>query len=228
MYTIAEELILLGTDDEEGTTISEAVEQLDYCLVGAIMAELAIDERIELKDDKVVVLDETPTGISYFNSVLAEIKDAKRLHDVKHWLEQLSGRKSEINEPIHLSLVDKGILKEEEKSFFFVFNQSVYPAVDDKVEEGIRSKVNRIIFEEVKPDAKSAMLLSLIHSSNLTEEVFGESRAAKAGEQINALMEDNEYGNAVKQSIEDIETAILSATTTLITTTVIMPDTNNL
>ena len=72
MFTIAESLILLGTDDEKGTSVSSA--SLGYGLAGSILAELAMMERLSLEDDKVIIIDDTLTEVSYFNSVIEEIK----------------------------------------------------------------------------------------------------------------------------------------------------------
>lgn len=78
MFTIAESLILLGTDDEKGTMIHRAASKLDYGLVGAILAELIIEEKVSLKDDKVAIIDDSLTDIPYFDSVISEIKESKR------------------------------------------------------------------------------------------------------------------------------------------------------
>lgn len=227
MLTIAEELILLGTDDDKGTTVADTGSKLNYGLVGAILAELTIQEKIKLEEDKVVVIDDSPTGISYFNSVISEINDEKRPREVKYWIEKLSGRKDEINEPIYLSLVQKGILREEAKTYFLVFNQAVYPTIDEEPEENIRQKVNRVIFDNESVDTRTAMLLSLIYTCHLVTDVFGKENSKKAEKRINEMMDKNEYGDAVKSSIENMEAAILAATTMFITTNVIIPNSNN-
>src|SRR5690625_3335967 len=121
MFTIAEALILLGTDDDKGTAVTSASSSLNYGLVGSILSELTMMERLELKDDKVVVIDDTLTDVSYFNTVLKEIKDDHKERTVEHWINHFAGNTKALNDPIYLSLVDKGILKEEEKTYFFVF-----------------------------------------------------------------------------------------------------------
>lgn len=227
MFTIAEELILLGTDDDKGTTISQVSDKLDYGLIGAILTELALAERIQLENDKIIVIDDSPTGVSYFNSVLSEINDSKKPREIEYWIERLSGRKDEINEPIYLSLVEKGVLKEEAKTYFLVFNQNVYPTVDEEAEEDIRKRVNRIIFDKKEPGIKSSILLSLIYTCDLVKEVFGEEKHKEAEKRITSMIDNGEYGDAVKKSIKDMEAEILAAITMFITTTVITPDSNN-
>lgn len=121
----------------------------------------------------------------------------------------------------------KGILKEEEKSFLLIFNDSVYPTVNDSPEENIRKVVNRIVFEDDIPDTRTAMLLTLIYTCDLSKEVFGNEKSKEAKQRIKRMMDNNEYGDAVTQSIKDMESAILMATTMVITTTVIAPNSSN-
>lgn len=220
MFTIAEALILLGTDDEKGTAVSSA--SLNYGLAGSILSELAMTGHIELKDGKVVVADDTLTDVSYFNTVLDEIKEDHKERTVEHWINHFSGNTKAINDPVYLSLVDKGILKEEDKTYFFFFNTNVYPTVDARPEQEIRKHVNDVVFNNAEANAEIAMLLSLIKTCDLTEEVFGKERKKSAEKKLIELIEDNEYGKAVSQTVKDMETAILMATTTVLTTTVIM------
>ncbi len=222
MFTIAEALILLATDDEKGTAVSSASASLNYGLAGSILSELAMTGHIELKDGKVVVADDTLTDVSYFNTVLDEIKEDHKERTVEHWINHFSGNTKAINDPVYLSLVDKGILKEEDKTYFFFFNTNVYPTVDARPEQEIRKHVNDVVFNNAEADAEIAMLLSLIKTCDLTEEIFGKERKKSAEKKLIEIIEDNEYGKVVSQTVKDMETAILMATTTVLTTTVIM------
>ena len=222
MFTIAEALILLGTDDDKGTAVSSASSSLNYGLAGSILSELAMTGHIELKEGKVVLADDTLTEVSYFNTVIDEIKEDHKERTVEHWINQFAGNTKAINDPVYLSLVDKGILKEEDKTYFFFFNTNVYPTVDARPEQEIRKHVNDVVFNNAEADAEIAMLLSLIKTCDLTEEVFGKERKKEAEKKLVEIIETNEYGKAVSQSVKDMEAAILMATTTVLTTTVIM------
>ena len=222
MFTIAEALILLGTDDDKGTAVSSASSSLNYGLAGSILSELAMTGHIELKEGKVVLADDTLTEVSYFNTVIDEIKEDHKERTVEHWINQFAGNTKAINDPVYLSLVDKGILKEEDKTYFFFFNTNVYPTVDARPEQEIRKHVNDVVFNNAEADAEIAMLLSLIKTCDLTEEVFGKERKKEAEKKLVEIIETNEYDKAVSQTVKDMETAILMATTTVLTSTVIM------
>lgn len=220
MFTIAEALILLGTDDDKGTAIASS--SLNYGLVGSILAELTMMERLELKDGHVAVIDNTLTDVSYFDTVLKEINDDHKERTVEHWINHFAGNTKAINDPIYLSLVDKGILKEEEQTYLFVFSVNVYPTDDARPEREIRKHVNDVVYNDAEADSKTGMLLSLIKTCDLTAEIFGEEDKNRAEQKLINIIENSDYGKAVSKSVEDMETAILMATTTVLTATVMM------
>jgi hypothetical protein len=72
---IADELLLLAYDDD-GTAVAGSP-ALDYALAGAVLADLALDGRIDLVDRRVSVTDATPLGDPVLDVALARIDDDK-------------------------------------------------------------------------------------------------------------------------------------------------------
>ncbi|TVT27795.1 GPP34 family phosphoprotein [Salinicoccus cyprini] len=228
MFTIAEALLLLATDDDKGTQVSTA-DSMEYGFTGAILSELTLMERIELQDEKVVVIDRTPTGVPYFETVLDEIENAMKPEKIEYWVDRLPFKMHNIKKEIIQSLVEKGILKEESKKILFVFNQKMHPEADGRVEQEIRSRLQRIVFDNETPDPLAGILLNLIKICNLTAEVFGEEKKETAEKRIEKIAAESEYDVAINKSIEQMEAAIMIATTTAISMTVInntMPPNN--
>ncbi|WP_411842419.1 GOLPH3/VPS74 family protein [Salinicoccus sp. HZC-1] len=220
MFTIAEELLLLAMDDDKGTVVPTAG-SLEYGLAGAILSELTMMERIGLKDDKITVVNSDSTDVSFLDSALNEIKGCEKAKEVEHWINHFGDKMGELKKDIIKTLVDKGVLKEEEKKVLWVFNQTTYPTAYNRPEREIRDRVQKIVFDDAKPDAKTAMLLSLIQTCTLVYEVFGKDQEKEASMRLEKIVEDSNYSEAVKKSIEEMETAILIACNTVIMTTVI-------
>lgn len=220
MFTLAEELLLLALDDDKGTVVSSAA-SIEYGLAGAILSELTMMERLELKDGKVTVAEGGSTDVSFLDDALDEIKHSEKSKDVKHWISHFADWKGVMKKEIIKTLVDKDILKEEEKKVLWVFNQTVYPTAFNRPEQEIRKRVNEAVFENGNPDARTAMLLNLIKSCSLVKEVFGKEKNDEASKRIEKIAEENNYSKAVKKSIEEMEAAIMIACTTAITTSVI-------
>ncbi|GAB3058762.1 GPP34 family phosphoprotein [Salinicoccus sesuvii] len=228
MFTIAEALVLLATDKEKGTQVSGA-DSIEYGITGAILSELTLMERVELQEDKMVVVDRTPTEIPYFETVLDEVEKAKKPQQVDYWVDRLPFKMHNIKKEIIQSLVEKRVLKEESKKFLFVFNWKHHPEADGRAEEEIRNRLQRIVFEDETPDPLAGILLNLIKICNLTAEVFGEDKKETVEKRIEKIAAESEYDVAISKSIEEMEAAIMIATTTAISMTVInsaMPPNN--
>lgn len=216
MFTIAEELLLLAMDDEKGTVVFSASDYLNYGLAGAILAELTILERIELNDKKVVVINEEETGVTFLDSVLGEIKQSNKSKKVDDWINRINSKMGQMRKDMIQLLVEKGVLKEEEKKVLWIFNQSTYPTDKEIPEQEIRNRVHASLFGDEKPNVRSAMLLSLIKSCNLVDEVFSKDEKKEATKRMDEIIKNHDYGKAVKASIEEMQTAVIVACTTVV------------
>lgn len=216
MFTIAEELLLLAMDDEKGTVVFSASDSLNYGLAGAILAEMTILERIELNDKKVVVINEEETGVKFLDSVLTEIKQSNKSKKVDDWINRINSKMGQTRKDMIQLLVEKGVLKEEEKKVLWIFNQSTYPTDQEIPEQEIRNRVHTSLFGDKKPNARTAMLLSLIKSCNLVDEVFSKDEKKEATKLMDKIIKNHDYGKAVKASIEEMQTAVIVACTTVV------------
>jgi golgi phosphoprotein 3 len=146
MFTIAEELLLLAMDDDKGTFVCSASDSLNYGLAGAILVELTILERIELDHKKVVVINEEETGVTLLDSVLTEIKRSNKSKKIADWINLINSKMGQMRKDVIQLLVEKGVLKEEEKKVLWIFNQSTYPTNQEIPEKEIRNRVHASLF----------------------------------------------------------------------------------
>ncbi|GAA0606978.1 GPP34 family phosphoprotein [Virgibacillus siamensis] len=211
MLTIPEELLLLALNDDKGTVVFSAGSSLNYGLAGAALAELTIEERIGLEDKKVVVIDETPTGNKVNDAVLQQVIEARKPKSVKRWVQSMNYRMGQWRKDMLRDLVDKGVLEEKEQKILWVFSRNTYPTERDVPEQQIRQRVHASIFGDQKPDARTAMLLSLIKACNLINEVFSTREKKEAKKRIDQISKNNDYGDAVKVSIDAMQTAVIAA-----------------
>ncbi|WP_077329529.1 GOLPH3/VPS74 family protein [Virgibacillus siamensis] len=211
MLTIAEELLLLALKDDKGTVVFSASSTLNYGLAGAILAELTLQERLELRDKKVEAISHGPTGDAVTDSVLQKVSESKRPKSVKRWVENLSFRMGHWRKEMLAGLVQKGILEEQEQKILWVFTRNTYPTKEVAVENQIRKRVYASLFGDEQPNARTAMLLSLIKACSLVNEVFPVKDQKEAKKKIDSIIKNNEYGKAVKASIDAMQTAVIAA-----------------
>ncbi|MBT8075358.1 MAG: GPP34 family phosphoprotein, partial [Gammaproteobacteria bacterium] len=88
-----EEAMLLALRDEKGTVMTSFPDQV---VAGAVLAELLLDGRISVEDNKkqlVDVLHDGQLGDPLMDECLEKIASSKRLASVRTWVSRLAGIK---------------------------------------------------------------------------------------------------------------------------------------
>jgi hypothetical protein len=163
---IAEDLLLLLTDDETGRLTVRA-DEVDVALGGAVLLELALQERIGLtgqggsgKSGRVVVHDGPPTGDAVLDAGLA-------------LLTQRQGRKpSEAIRPLaknlrqtcYARLAAAGVVRSEDGRILGIFPTQRWPAQDREHEAGVRRQIGEALLEQLRPQPRVAGLIALLHA----------------------------------------------------------------
>ena len=123
-------MLLLLLDDENGTFAHVPSWSLNYALGGAVLMDLALENRIDTDLEKLFLVDETPLGDSLVDPMLGEIAGDGKTHDARFWVERAAGRAAEIRETALDRLVNAGILARHDERFLWVFRSRRYPVVD--------------------------------------------------------------------------------------------------
>lgn len=211
--TLFEEALLLALQDEKGTFATGA--WLSMAASGAILAELLLAERVRLVGDKkkerVELAARTPTGDDLLDECLEAIATSQKPRSLQHWatkfadLQDLRGR-------IARRLVARDILRLEESKVLLLFTRKAYPELDPEPERALRERLrSAVLDEEAEIDARTSVLLSLAKGTGLLELVFDrkERKAHKA--RIEAIVNGEAYGHAIRQLVDATNTAIFVA-----------------
>ena len=107
---LTEELILLMLNEDNGYL--EMVPGWDFSCVmaGAVIADLALENRIDTDLDALHLLDSTPTGDGLLDPTLKEISESGDTSDTQYWIERNTARSEEIVTLTLERLVEKDIL----------------------------------------------------------------------------------------------------------------------
>ncbi|MEU8380203.1 GPP34 family phosphoprotein [Streptosporangium sp. NPDC048865] len=203
MTTIAEEVLLLAYDEEEGRQLIGSSE-LDAALGGALLAELAVGGRIDLADKKVAVLDATPAGDEELDAALAGIVAETRARKPEWWVRRLHSGK--LRRRLLTRLAERGVLDEERRKVLGIFPSTRYPERDPGVEREIRERVRNVL-SGTAPDERTAVLIAILHAAKIDRKAFpGASR-----ERIREITEGEWTGRAVAQTIAAVNAALMAA-----------------
>lgn len=160
--TLMDEVLLIGLKDKEGY-LSFWNDKISYTLRGCILIELVLRNKIslvndanryqyQLRDRLVEVIDSLNTGEVLLDESLKIMNNKNGNFSVNTWLDLLSGEDwkitkfdyqlKQVRERIAKGLVEKGILRNDKKSFF-LFDMATHPIIDVNYKNEIK---NRILF----------------------------------------------------------------------------------
>jgi len=213
---ITEKLMLLSLDDEKGRVIDSASTILNHALVGAAMMELAELGYFKMLEDQKLELIKSEEPESAAQQLLFErLQKFKRPKSLKGTISNLAFSASlisKIRRCVISDLLEKGILREEEKKILWIFNHTNFPETDGKAEKAVRKDLREVIAGNKTPDHQEVILLGLIKACHLMKEVFPEKeerKIAKAG--IDGILEQHQYAKELSDSIKKMEEEIMVA-----------------
>jgi hypothetical protein len=220
METLAEDLLLLALDDDNGTVSWQRANALQYGLGGALLMDLALLERIDSVDGQIVPVDQSPTGDEALDTALETIRASASSHDPKHWVKKLGSQKG-IQEHLARRLVARGILRDQEHTFLWVFHERHYPTSDPGPESAVRRQLRDVVLTGAEPDARSVLMLSLVNACNLTDSVFSRDERKQTKRRIKELVEGEQFGTAVGRAVAEVTAAVAAAISSATFTTVV-------
>jgi len=201
---IAEEFLLLALDDEKGVICNQPFMGLEFGLAGAVLMELSLMNRIAADKEHLEILDDSATGNQIFDDALAMIKDMEEEEDAKFWVWKLGIHIQEIKDYFINHLIELGILEKKEKNILWIYRRKCYPLIDDKVEQEVKDRIRKTILKNKKPLPRDVVLISLMRSTNLTNQIFTDQETEKVSDRIEQIAKMDIIGQAVYQAIYEI------------------------
>ena len=209
-----EKFILLALDQNKGRFLIDTL-SLNYGIAGAILLELSEMNKISIKNKKIIVTDKKLTKISIVDACIKLINNSRKKRKAKYWIYKIGNKSSGFKKLILKNLYEKKIIKISKKSYLWgLFSVYKYPTINSKLSTEIKSKLKKIVLEGEDPDIESLLLLSLMNSCKLIRVLFINKKEHKtAKKRIKELTKNIEISEAVSQTLKEIQTAVIFATT---------------
>ncbi len=207
-----QEVLLLALNDEKGTPAFGV--SYGFAMAGAILAELFLNERIRLvqprKRQFLEPVDSSPLGDPTLDQALSRIHEAKRRATAATWVSRL-GNSTKLKHGVAATLVNRGILRADEDTILLLFKRRIYPERDPGPERRILARLEEAIFTDTpNVDARTAILVSLAHATELLKPVFGRKRLKARKARIEELSSGEFAGAAAQEAIQAAAAAMVA------------------
>jgi hypothetical protein len=208
---LGEEIVLLSLDDSTGAHLPLMPQALGYGLAGAVLADLELAGRIATQTKCVEVLDAAPTGNPLLDPWLHQIAADKKCHPIAHWLQTLSDEKGAIEQAALDHLIERGILKRQDKKILWVIGLRRYPTIHNEERVEVKTRLAQLIQGDEQPTHFDATLISLLSGCYLLSEVLGADMLEGRSARIAGIADTDPVGREVAEASREAIDALMLA-----------------
>lgn len=212
---IAEEIYVMALDDHEGVIKTMPAFTLDYVLAGALLMELALDNRIDSDLTTLKVIESGSTGDPLLDETLETIRACAEPKPTAYWLKELADQSMRIEKRVLESLIRKGVLREENRRILWVFEVRRYPVLDDREVKEVCTRLRELIAGDAIPDPRDVVLICLGSACRLLDDLFSADECERFKPRIAALARLDLIGHEMFEAIREIERAMIQMSTPL-------------
>ena len=214
---IAEELLLLALDNESGKPLVGS-DRLEPALGGALIAELALMERIGVtphsegwrKRGRVTITNLTPTDDPELDAALHRLAEREG-KKVKDFLSELSTKKVRVTYKLRERLLDRlarsGAVTRQQGTVLGFIPRTTWPAGNTSAEDDVRTRLRGALVDGTTPIERTVVLIALLQVSGLVTKVLPGADKKLVKSRAKALTEGDWAAKAVKDAIDEVAAA---------------------
>ena len=209
--TLVEEIVLLSLNDETGAHLPLPPSALGYGLAGAILSDLIMAERIAVDEGSVKILNSQTTNNPLLDPWLQRMVDEPYVHSIHYWISAIADEKRDIESSVLDHLIERGILIRKDKKILWVVGLRRYPTIHNEERIEVRTRLQRLIFSDEKPDHFDSTLISLLDGCYLLPSVLPDSELLERSERIDEIAKSDPVGREVAIATRETLDALMLA-----------------
>lgn len=203
--SLVDEFILTLLNEEAGYFHQVPGWDLNCAVVGAALAELSLQSRIDTDLDSLVVLDPTPTGDAGLDPILEKIAAESVERDAQYWIERLAVRAESIVDITLERLVGYKILEHHDGDFWTMartgWQADVHAAaLEGTAAEFVTTRISKVIFNDEFPDPRDIIIICLLNTCGVLRFILQLDEESDA--RVGAICKMDLIGRAIAEAIE--------------------------
>ena len=175
--SLPEELILMLLNEETGYFRQIAGWDLNCAVVGAVLAELSLQSRVDTDMDSLFLIDDAETSDPVLDPFLKAIASEATQHDAQYWIERFASHADAVIDSVLGRLVDLEILDHHEGDYWTLSSKMwrsdmLIDSEDGTAVQFVKARIANVIFNNEIPDPRDIIIVSLINTCDVMRFTF--------------------------------------------------------
>jgi hypothetical protein len=206
--TLAEEILLLALEDDEGRFIQLPEHALPHALAGAVLVDLCQHGRIDCDLERIRVVDARPVGDAVLDPALAALARAGAAREPEHWVRVLARQGDEIRRRVVERLVERKVLRRKDSLLHWVLGGRRYPLVDGREQREIRERVLAVLRNGEVPGPREVAIVALADACAVFDALFGLDEMLDMRARIAEVARMDLVAQAMTRALQEAQSAL--------------------
>ena len=177
VLSLPEELILMLLNEENGYFHQVPGWDLNCAIIGAVLAELSLQSRIDTDVNSLFLVDAKETGDPILDPILKEIAEESAQRNAQYWIERLAHLAEDVIDMTLERLVKMGILEYHEGEFWTLSRSMWQTELYTGSQEGtavefVKTRIGKVILASEIPTPRDAIIIALINTCDVLRFIF--------------------------------------------------------
>ena len=202
MITIGEEIFILMLDLDTGRLTDKLPpEKISNTLSGALLMELAINNRIDTDLEGLFVVSPEPMSEPLLDIVLEQVLTDPKKRPIRYWVRVFASGAEGIVSRLTESLVERGILLRRRNRLLRFIGDYTITNESGKSDRDVLRRIARILLSDELPDPRDIMIIALADTCDLWQNQFDQETFTTVEPRIKSFAGLELIGQAVVQEI---------------------------
>jgi hypothetical protein len=208
--TIAETFFILIQNPEKSRSLVTG-EVKNIGLIGSILLDLSMEEKIELESDKLQVKSTRSSLSESHNQILEQIAKSPKARKTKTWISRLSRHIGKYKKNILIGLETKGIISIEQKRFLF-FTYYKTRLINKSLRSRLVDDLRDMVLFSKPVEKEDSAILGLIEACKMYKIICRNKDEIKlCRSKLKDMIRSDLVSQEVNQVIRDTQVAIHAA-----------------
>lgn len=185
---------------------------IQYGIVGAALLEMSHNKRIDLENNKVLLIKEEKSDNPIISEISMQIGSSKKTRTIKYWVTKLARKSNRFKWNVLTDLEKNNLIRIESRKFLGLIPYRKHFLIDSTIRDNLISQLrNNVLFRQ-NLDEESILMLGLVEACKMHKIItLDKQELKKVKKELKQIIKESPIAETVDKTIKQIQAAIMGA-----------------